>query len=316
MNRLLLTDTHFGWKQNSTTWLQSQLKFIDKQIIPYLKQSHVDKVIHLGDVFDSRSSISPMIATIVRDKFIEISSLCKEFIIIAGNHDFYSPSNATYDTLSMVFRDCGIQLVIDNILIEDNDIFVPWYQYKKDISNILHDHPEINNIYTHADIIGEDREHTSLYKDKHIFSGHIHTPLINRESYLYNLGSCYSLNFADSNSSRFAYTWDDKVLESIENQSSIKFWRVSDSYFFQPLHDPGDYYEFYIKQSNMQTTKYQARALEIANKYRNYSIIPVSEDKVYEDIEFETYNIDELCRSSIPNHLQDKFNKVINTIMN
>lgn len=314
MNRLLLTDTHFGIKQNSTTWLQSQLKFINEQIIPYIKNHRVDKIIHLGDVFDSRSSISPMIATIVRNKFIEMAGLVDEFIIIAGNHDFYSPSSDKYDTLSMVFRDCGIDLVVGNVLIEDNDIFVPWYCYKDDLTPLLKIHPEIDNIYTHADIFGEDREITSQYTSKYscnVFSGHIHSPNIDKGSGLYNLGSCYSLNFADANCSRSAYSWDDNKLEPIENQCSIKFWRINDNNFFEPLHDPGDYYEFYIEQSNILSPKYQERAAEIAKTHRNYNIIPVSENKIFEDIEFESYDIDKLCESSIPNYLKDKFNKVI-----
>ena len=55
---VLFTDTHFGVKNNSMTWLNSQLNFIYKQFIPDLqelkKQGHDITLIHLGDVFDSR----------------------------------------------------------------------------------------------------------------------------------------------------------------------------------------------------------------------------------------------------------------------
>ena len=68
MTDILITDTHFGIKQNSITWFNSQSNFIYEQLIPYI-QTHKDiiRLIHLGDVFDSRSSISVLIAAKVKN---------------------------------------------------------------------------------------------------------------------------------------------------------------------------------------------------------------------------------------------------------
>ena len=49
---VMFTDTHFGVKNNSVTWFRSQEKFIRDELIPYIKKSKPDEVIHLGDVFD------------------------------------------------------------------------------------------------------------------------------------------------------------------------------------------------------------------------------------------------------------------------
>ena len=35
---ILFTDTHFGWKNNSMNWLNSQMKFIYEQFIPTIKK--------------------------------------------------------------------------------------------------------------------------------------------------------------------------------------------------------------------------------------------------------------------------------------
>ena len=97
--KVLFTDTHFGVKNNSMTWLKSQLNFIYKQFIPELrelKKTHPDDqivLIHLGDVFDSRSTISTMVATEVRKAFGALREVVDEFNIIAGNHDYYSPTS-------------------------------------------------------------------------------------------------------------------------------------------------------------------------------------------------------------------------------
>lgn len=317
MNRLLITDTHFGCRQNSTTWLKSQLRFIDEQIIPYLKSHPNTRIIHLGDVFDSRSSISPMIAKIVRDKFVEISKYTPDFIIIAGNHDFYSPANDDYDTLSMVFRDCNIKLVIKDILVDEEDLYVPWYCFKKDLTNILQQHPRIKNIYTHADIRGEDLHHSSLYRGYNIFSGHIHIPAMDYTSGLYNLGSCYPLNFSDSNNNRYVYTWDGETLNTIKNECSISFWRLHDDEIFSSLHSKEDYYEFYIKQTNLQSQLYQKRIEEISKILHNYTIIPVINNETIECCEYDAYNIEDICKTLIPEHLVDKFEQVLkSTVIN
>ena len=37
MKILILSDTHFGIKQNSLTWMNSQIEFIRNEFIPCLK---------------------------------------------------------------------------------------------------------------------------------------------------------------------------------------------------------------------------------------------------------------------------------------
>ena len=76
---VIFTDTHFGWKNNSMTWLNSQLDFIYKQFIPKLKElSKINdvRVIHCGDVFDSRSTISTYVATKIVKAFADIRANC------------------------------------------------------------------------------------------------------------------------------------------------------------------------------------------------------------------------------------------------
>ena len=88
---VLFTDTHFGWKNNSMTWLNSQMNFIYNQFIPTIKKLSTKddvRVIHLGDVFDSRSTISTYVASKVVQAFKDIRKWCDEFIIVCGNHDF------------------------------------------------------------------------------------------------------------------------------------------------------------------------------------------------------------------------------------
>ena len=310
MLRVLFTDTHFGVRQNSITWLESQMLLIDNEIIPWLKahQNEEIRLIHLGDVFDSRSSISPLVAKKVREKFLQLRSLVNEFYIVAGNHDFYSPERDDIDTLNLVFKDCDIKLVVNECVIDGEDMFVPWYEFKKvpEIKNLLHKNPGVKNIYTHADIFGEDKCNLGVK----VFSGHVHIPQIDESQGLYNLGSCYALNFADYNHYRHWYTYNGECLNTLVNQTGIMFWRLYNEEIFHIPGNTKDYYELYVDQDNMQNTRYTNRISELAKTYKNLCVIPIIKSGLEESEELATYDIEEICRSMIPKHLKKKFKMV------
>ena len=104
---ILFTDTHFGTHNSSMTWFKYQKEFIDKQLIPHIKQrkkeGYAVRVIHCGDVFDSRSTINSYIATHVAAMFEKIIEAADYFNIVGGNHDYYSPTTDEVDTVKLVF---------------------------------------------------------------------------------------------------------------------------------------------------------------------------------------------------------------------
>ena len=312
MINILFTDTHFGVKQNSMTWLNSQLDFIYKQLIPYIESLDDEvRLIHLGDVFDSRSSISTMVASKVVDAFKELRSKVKKFVVIAGNHDYYSPNSSDIDTLSLIFKNLDIDLITKGIYIDDNCIYVPWYSWGDEIiQDVIYQHG-IKYLFTHADIVNEPIK----YKNVAVFSGHIHIPELKQNSY--NLGSCYSINFADSNQERGFYVLKDNNLDFIPNNQSIKFWRFYDEDIFNI--DPNnisekDYIEIYLDKNNMLNDNYTHELNILTNKYKNLWIIPKSTQSINEDYKFEGYDIKSMTLEIIPDNLKEKFNQILNKI--
>lgn len=312
MINILFTDTHFGVKQNSMTWLNSQLDFIYKQLIPYIESLDDEvRLIHLGDVFDSRSSISTMVASKVVDAFKELRSKVKKFVVIAGNHDYYSPNSSDIDTLSLILKNLDIDLITKGIHIDDNCIYVPWYSWGDEIiQDVIYQH-DIKYLFTHADIVNESIK----YKNVAVFSGHIHIPELKQNSY--NLGSCYSINFADSNQERGFYVLKDNNLDFIPNNQSIKFWRFYDEDIFNI--DPNnisekDYIEIYLDKNNMLNDNYTHELNILTNKYKNLWIIPKSTQSINEDYKFEGYDIKSMTLEIIPDNLKEKFNQILNKI--
>lgn len=315
MKTIIFTDTHFGVKQNSITWFKSQKRFIEEQLMPYINSLDDDvKLIHLGDVFDSRSTISTYIATEVVDLFTKLRSMVKEFIIIGGNHDYYSPSTDRIDTLSLLFDKLDIQLVTKYLLVDGEDLYLPWYEWlsHNDRLRELVKRYGIKNIYTHADIVTEDPH---IPTSTRVYSGHMHTPKI--FSNLYNLGSCYYLNFGDSDGDRGFYMIDEENnINFIKNTSSIKFWRFYNEDILNLDYNkfkPQDYFELYITQENLQSLEYSKIISDFIDRFKNSWVIPQYSSTIGEsnDLDINKRNIEQMIQELVPENLKEKFNKIL-----
>ena len=317
--RILITDTHFGVKQNSINWLNSQLDFIYKQLIPYIKsQKGYKQLIHLGDVFDSRSTISTYVATKVIEAVRDLRSCVDDFIIIGGNHDFYSPNSDSIDTVNLLLGNLDIRIVTKDFLHEGDSLYVPWYKWLSHIDgdNTIKDfckEHEIKNIFTHADIIRTPINISGV----NVYSGHTHIPYI--KGVIRNLGSCYSLDFGDSNSPRGFYVLDGDKLEFIENNESIKFHRLYNEDIFKndSFIEDHDYIELYISQNNMVMQNYIDRINYFTKTYKHIWIIPqIASNDNLDNEKIENYDIEALTREMIPEELKGKFEMVLSQINN
>lgn len=331
---VLITDTHFGTHNSSMTWLKSQKEFFDKQLIPHLKkrkkEGYMVRLIHCGDVFDSRSTINTYIATTVVDLFSQICEIVDKFVIVAGNHDYYSPEADDVDTVRLIFKQLELKYgygcfsVISKFKLGDSwgdetCLYVPWYEWIKHddlveyLENFRNDpdrDTDITHIFTHADLV---REKTDI-ECPNIISGHIHTPYF--KDNIKNLGSVFALTFTDNNSERGFYEYEPGgELKFIENTKSIRFWRF---YNDEVLEIPknvkkDDYIEIYIDRSKIAQKKYADAYSQWTKKFKNLWRVPQidEDDKIVPDIKkFEGYNIETMTEGMIPEELKDKFNQI------
>lgn len=310
---VIFTDTHFGWKNNSQTWLTSQMDFIYKQFIPKIKQLRKKdnvRVIHCGDVFDSRSTISTYVASKVVKAFMDIRRECNEFIIIAGNHDFYSPNSDAINTIDLFMGNMGIDIVSQDVLVRDRHAFIPWYKWiDRDNLDIDADY-----IFCHGDILHETIPIWAWQKT--IFSGHIHIP--DKSRGLYNLGSCYSLNFADSNTDRGFYIMEDGDVSFIKNDVSIKFYRFYDKDILSTdisSLDSNDYIELYISELNLVKQSYIDAIKEFTERFSHIWIIPQTVKLDHCNEGFAIYDIEDIIDNAIPEDLIE-FYKILKDTIN
>ena len=95
MKIALITDTHFGARNDNLAFNEYFYEFWENTFFPYVKEKGIDTVIHLGDVMDRRKFVSYKIAQDFRKRFIQ--KFVDEGItlhMLVGNHDtFYKNTN-------------------------------------------------------------------------------------------------------------------------------------------------------------------------------------------------------------------------------
>ena len=114
MRTLVVGDLHIGIKNNSLTWLESQLEFFDKQIFETIQNKDIKRVIFLGDIYDIRYSINQQVGIELQKKVRQMLTQFPDvhFFMIAGNHDYYSPLEefAEYNLYNILFTEDFLQI--------------------------------------------------------------------------------------------------------------------------------------------------------------------------------------------------------------
>ena len=90
MKILLITDQHFGVRNDNQVFIEKYQEFYSETVLPFIDKNKIEHIICLGDVFDKRKSINflsldaarKMWFDPLRDRGITMDTLI-------GNHDIY-----------------------------------------------------------------------------------------------------------------------------------------------------------------------------------------------------------------------------------
>lgn len=337
MRKLVIGDLHFGIKSNSLQWLETQLNFFERQIFEIIKTKNVEQVLFLGDVSDIRYSINQQIGIEVKKLFTKMLNTFPEieFIIVAGNHDYYSPLEefVGYNFYELVFGEEYLQVhknmhIITNEpwLDRDGSLFLPWYwtENTDHFDEILYNYDfahEVKSVYCHADLTCWPGARIGSLRGCPVYSGHIHYIINDELGNLYNLGAALSLTYNDVNQARYVYIIDDhKIVEKIENNTTPKFKRLYDDEIFdvKPEFFNNSFVEICVSSTNINKAKYIEQIKYLKLTYINSNVRLHVIDKTVNattlSVEGFNTNISQYIEKNIPKHLDNKYNKIKNKI--
>jgi DNA repair exonuclease SbcCD nuclease subunit len=229
----IITDQHFGARNDSIAFLDFFEKFYDNTFFPALDANAIDTVLVLGDTFDRRKYVN--FYALDRAKKMFFDKLEERGIrvhMLAGNHDTYYKNTNEVNSPDLLLVEYGNIDVIskpETIVIDGTSIcMMPWIcpenyqesldQIKNTKAEICMGHFEIAGFAMHRGM----ESHDGLAKETFekfdlVFSGHYHHR--SSDKHIHYLGNPYELTWQDYNDPRgfHLFDLDTRELEFICN---------------------------------------------------------------------------------------------------
>ena len=233
MKVALVTDTHWGARNDSKVFAKYFSKFWKETFFPYIDKHNIDHIIHLGDIVDRRKYINYVTADNLKTDFINPLKQRKiKFWCIIGNHDIYYRNSLEINALDQLYGvDKNINLIskpkeitIDGCKlllmpwICQNNWNDSWEAIKKSKSQIMMGHLELNGFEMHKGAVcetGLDLQEFSKFDM--VLSGHFHHR--SSSDNIYYLGAPYEITWSDYQDPKGFHIFDTQTreLEFIEN---------------------------------------------------------------------------------------------------
>ena len=262
MKIAIITDTHFGARNDNQNFSDYFYKFYNELFFPTLEERGITTCIHMGDVMDRRKYVSYKTATDFRQKFLErFQQLSIDLHMIIGNHDTYYKNTSEVNSMQelgnvgTVYTDPKV-VEFDGLPI----VLMPWinannYDKSMDIlktanADILMGHLEINGFAMNAgQMLCEGSWDRSEFKRfETVFSGHFHHK--NDDGHIYYLGTPYEIYWSDYNDPKGFHIYDTETreLERVINPYTI-YQKIyyDDTENDYSKHDVTKYKDHYVK---------------------------------------------------------------------
>lgn len=332
-NIVVIGDTHFGVRNNSMVWLKHQ-KDGFMEIIRYVEESvriyDETIIIHVGDLFDSRSAINPIVYRTVEGLMERINRIMEEprnkshMYIIGGNHDYYYQweSENNYSSTLMLPTFPGITYANTDTAEYNGILMIPWFLFHNPstLVDIMKGRtPDNTMIFTHTDPFHMDPALGKIISGFPLVTGHIHQPVLDWERLLLVTGASYPIDFTDTNSERGFWTMErdydgihtwDITIGFHPVRSSIHFFTITE----HMLPDwrnldirKDDYVEVQIRANRVDDYKDILKELN-DNFNTNMMYLTESNDMITEHTEI--LNVDTVCRKLLPERLKPIYKRM------
>lgn len=219
----LITDQHFGARNDSQLFLDYYERFYSEVFFPRLLEEGITNLLILGDTFDRRKYIN--FNTLQRAKNMFFDKLeeyqIKTFMLV-GNHDTFYKNTNDVNSVRILNNDHSYITVLDKpetITINDHQIcMIPWVcadNYSDCIKEITSSpasfcagHFEIDGfmMYRGGHVCKEGLSRDLFRRFEYTFSGHYHHK--SSSNGIYYLGNPYELTWMDYKDDRGFHIFD------------------------------------------------------------------------------------------------------------
>ncbi len=242
MRIAIITDQHFGARNDSTHFLNYYEKFYSETFFPTLDEHGIKHVLILGDTFDRRKYVN--FYTLKRAKEMFFNELAKRNIevhMLAGNHDTYFKNTNDVNSVDLLLKEYNNVTVIDSpttICIDEKHsiCMMPWIcpeNYEQSLNEIKNTsagvcmgHFEIAGFAMHRGMPSLEGLNRDLFKRFDcVFSGHYHHR--SSSDNITYLGNPYELTWQDYNDARGFHLFDlnNRELNFVPNPN-VMFHRI------------------------------------------------------------------------------------------
>jgi hypothetical protein len=227
----LITDTHWGVRQDSLPFLYNNKQFLENIFFPTIDAEGLDTIIHLGDLLDRRKYINFYTLQRMHQDFLTpVAERNLDFHFIVGNHDIFYKNSM--DVLSIeelglnkpnhgkeinIYRS-ATEVVFDGLKC----LFVPWIcdENREDThkligatdATVVLGHLELAGFEMYKGLPNYDGEDKELYsRFSCVLSGHYHHK--SSVGHIHYLGSHAEFTWADYNDPRGFHIFDSGTQE-------------------------------------------------------------------------------------------------------
>jgi DNA repair exonuclease SbcCD nuclease subunit len=242
MKIAIITDQHFGARNDSIHFLDYYERFYRDTFFPTLEEHGINTVLILGDTFDRRKYVNFYTLKRTREMFFDkLYAKGIQVHMLAGNHDTYFKNTNDVNSVDLLLQEYNnIQVISEpkTITVGETQVcMMPWIcpeNYKDSLNelnnttaDICMGHFEIQGFAMYRGMPSQEGLSRELFrKFDFTFSGHYH----HRSSAdgIHYLGNPYELTWQDYNDTRGFHLFDlsSRDLTFIENPN-VMFHRIT-----------------------------------------------------------------------------------------
>ena len=239
MKIALITDTHFGVRNDNPLFLEYFDKFLDNIFFPELKRRKIQNIVHLGDMMDRRKYVNFNTLTWARTFMTRARGFNIDLII--GNHDTYFKNTNDVNSPDLLLREYdNLRIVSEPTEVDvagalNGILYLPWITpeneqrtldaIKNTSCKVVMGHLSLTGFQMHKGSICQDGMNPDLFeKFSSVFTGHFHSKHSIRN--IHYLGCPWDLMFTDADDIKgfHIYDTDTDTTEFIENPYKM-YWK-------------------------------------------------------------------------------------------